>query len=299
MASYDLGDVVRQTGTFTNSAGAAADPTGVTFSYTDPNGTTTSLVYLTDAALVKDSTGVYHVDITASIEGIYRWRWLSTGTGAASTEGQFSVVRTTVRAGMQNLINRVRAITGAGQTEYTIGDLTYWTDNDLQDILDGNARHVVDLPLAWQPQQVSGTVTWLIACAPYRDFEEAPGTAANSRFVIRDGPGSAIGTALYTPNYRSGEIGFGTISQGGTAYYLTGYTYDVHAAAADVWLERLAHFQDWYDFAADNQDFTRSQAWDHAMAMERLMRGKVGANLAANAGGDLRVSQFVRVDLNR
>ena len=299
MAQYDLGDVVRETGRFTDTAGVATDPAVVTFSYTNPSGVTTSLVYSTDAALVKTGTGVYYVDIPASIKGVWRWRWLSTGTGAASTEGQFAVVITTMRAGMQNLIDRVRVLTGAGAAEYTIGDRTYWTDSHLQDVLDSNARYVVDLPLAWQPQQISGTVTWLTACTPYRDFEEAPGTAVNSRFVIRDGAGSAIGTALYTPNYRSGEISFGTINQGGTAYYLTAYTYDVHAAAADVWLDRLAHFQDWYDFAADNQDFTRSQAWDHAMAMERLMRGKAGANLVANAGGDLRVSQFVRVDLNR
>lgn len=295
MASYDLGDVIRETGTFTNAAGTATDPATVTFSFTDPAGTTTTYTYLTDAQLVKSATGVYYVDITASLEGIYRWRWLSTGSGAASTEGQFAVVRTTVRAGMQNLINRVRALTGAGQSEYTVGDRTYWTDNDLQDILDSNARFVVESPLAWQRQQVGGTAYYFAAQLAYRDLEEA--SSGTARWAVRDGPGTLQGTAGYSVDYRQGLISF-TASQGGTAYYVTGYTYDVHAAAADVWDERLANFTLWYNFAADNQSFTRSQAFDHAEKMRNYHRSKAGSNIVAQAFGDLRVSQLVRVDLN-
>jgi hypothetical protein len=200
-----------------------------------------------------------------------------------------------IRDGMQNLVNRVRALTSAGTAEYTVGDNTYWTDDHLEDILDSNAQFVIDTPLTWQPQSIGGgTVTYVVAEALYRDFEEA--TSGTARWIVRDGPGAQIGTANYTTDYRQGRLTF-TSDQGGTAYYLTGYTYDVHAAAADVWLERMAHFSDWYDFAADNQKFSRSQAWDHAMAMEKAMRAKAGANIATNAQGELRMSQFVRVDL--
>jgi hypothetical protein len=296
MASYDLGDVVRLTGTFTNSAGAAADPTTVTFSYTDPNGTTTTLVYLTDAALVKDSTGVYHVDIAASIEGIWRWRWLSTGTGAASTEGQFAVVRTTVRAGMQNLINRVRALTGAGVAEYTIGDISYWTDEHIQSTLDGSVRYFVAAPLVWKPEQIAGTVNYLIAQAPYRDLEEA--ASGTARWAVRDGAGAFIGTANYTPNYRTGEISFGTVNQGGTAYYLTAYSYDVCAAAADVLQGRLVNFNSYFDFSADNQSFSRSQIRKNIREMIDDLRGCIGENVIGAVSGDMHTSEFVRVDIN-
>jgi len=295
MASYDLGDVVRQTGSFTNSAGAAADPTGVTFSYTDPAGTTTSLVYPTDAALVKDSTGVYHVDITASTEGIWRWRWLSTGTGAASTEGQFAVVRTTVRAGMQNLINRVRALTGAGQTEYTVGDRTYWTDNDLQDILDSNYIHLSDQLLIWRTEQINGTANYLNAQSPYKDLEEA--SSGTARWAVRNSAGTFVGTANYTPNYRSGEISFGTVNQQGTAYYLTAYSYDVCAAAVDVLRERLTNFNSYFDFSADNQSFKRSQVRQNIREMIADMRACIGENVIGGVSGDLHVSYFVRSDL--
>lgn len=198
-----------------------------------------------------------------------------------------------IRTGMQNLVNRVRALTSAGTAEYVAGTLTYWTDDHLEDVLDRNSRFFVDAPLNWQQQMIGGTAVYYTAFTPYRDLEElASGTA---RWEVRTGPGISIGTAGYTPDYQNGIITF-TASQGGSAYYLTGWTYDVYAAAADVWVERLAHFQDWYDFRADNQTFSRSQAFKNAEKMEAYLRKKAGSNLVQNHG-DLRVSQFVRTDL--
>jgi len=92
MASeYDNGDLVRVTGTFTNAAGAAVDPTAVLFKVKAPNGQTTTYTYGTDAALVKESTGVYYVDVNANQSGKWRVRWYSTGTGQAATEDFFTV----------------------------------------------------------------------------------------------------------------------------------------------------------------------------------------------------------------
>jgi hypothetical protein len=196
---------------------------------------------------------------------------------------------------MQNLVNRVRTLTRAGTAEYTAGTVVYWTDNHIQDILDSNVTFAVDSPLAWLPQTISGgSAVYLVAQAEYRDTEEiASGTA---RWIIRNGAGAEVGTANYTPDYRAGRVVF-SADQSGSAYYLTCCSYDVYAAAADLWLERLAYFNEWYDFRADNQQFTRSQAWEHAQKMEQAMRGKAGQNLVIVAGGDLRASEFVRVDL--
>jgi hypothetical protein len=89
--AYDKGDVVRCSGAFTNSAGTAIDPTAVLFTFIDPAGTSTTYTYGVDAALAKDSTGNYHVDVNADAEGIYHWRMYSTGTGKAAAEGEFVV----------------------------------------------------------------------------------------------------------------------------------------------------------------------------------------------------------------
>jgi hypothetical protein len=89
--AYDLGDLVRVSAAWTNAAGTAIDPTAVFAKYKDPSGSTTTLTYGTDLALVKDSTGNYHVDIDANEAGTWRYRFYSTGTGQGAEEGNFYV----------------------------------------------------------------------------------------------------------------------------------------------------------------------------------------------------------------
>jgi hypothetical protein len=84
--TYDKGDVLRVTGTWTNAAGAAVDPTVVKFSYTTPAGVTTTLTYGIDIAVVKSATGVYYVDLDLDTEGTWKYRAYSTGTGKAADE---------------------------------------------------------------------------------------------------------------------------------------------------------------------------------------------------------------------
>jgi hypothetical protein len=195
---------------------------------------------------------------------------------------------------MINLINRVRGLSDAPST-YTDSSTPYWSDDDIQNILDSNATFVIDDLLTDRPQTIGGgTVNYLVYQSHYRDLEEA--ASGTARWIVRDGNGADAGTANYTTNYRQGQITFSS-DQAGTAYYLTGYSYDVHAAAADLWLERLANFADWYKFSADNQTFDRQQAFDHAMKMEQRQRQLTGKNVVLQAAGDLRHSEFVRVDI--
>ena len=92
MNSYDVGDLVRLTATFTNSAGVVTDPTAVTcllkLRYVIGSTATT---YTYPANITKDSTGVFHVDVTPTTEGIWDYRWVGTGTVQAAVEGAFNV----------------------------------------------------------------------------------------------------------------------------------------------------------------------------------------------------------------
>lgn len=204
----------------------------------------------------------------------------------------------TVRTGMQSLVDQVRVLTGAGTAEYTAGTVTYWSDTDLQTALDANSRFVVQSLLMWQPQQIGGTANYFNALLQYRDLEDAPGTSGTSRFVIRDGAGSAVGTANYTLDARAGRVSFGTVNQMGTAYYFTGYSYDVCAAAVEVLRGRLANFNSFYDFSADNQSFSRSQMRQNIRDTIDDLKDCSGSNVVGQTSGDLHVSQFVRTDLN-
>ena len=88
---YDQGALVRVTAAFTNSADAAIDPDVVNLSFKNPAGTVVTYVYVTDAELVKDSTGNYHVDIDAATAGTWYYRWWSTGAGQAARERAFDI----------------------------------------------------------------------------------------------------------------------------------------------------------------------------------------------------------------
>lgn len=93
MAEYDIGDLIRVTGTFKNDAGAATDPTTVKFVFEKPNETATTYVYLTDAQLVRDSPGVFHVDLVpaAGEDGLWLYRWEGTGAVQQAEPGSFEV----------------------------------------------------------------------------------------------------------------------------------------------------------------------------------------------------------------
>lgn len=95
MNSYDQGDRVRLTATF-RSYGVAVDPSALTFRIVGPS-TDTTYTYPTDAQLVKDSVGNYHVDFTIPATGktaAGRYAYRFTGTGAnnpGAAEGVFVV----------------------------------------------------------------------------------------------------------------------------------------------------------------------------------------------------------------
>jgi len=88
---YQEGDLVRCSGNFKNTAGADIDPTTVRFKFTKPSGLTTTYLYGTDAQLVRDSLGNFHVDLSADEPGEWRYRWESTGTGQAAEDHEFTV----------------------------------------------------------------------------------------------------------------------------------------------------------------------------------------------------------------
>jgi hypothetical protein len=90
--SYDLGDLVRVSGSFTDENGDVADPSAVFCAVRDPAGTVTTYEYGEDAELVKDDTGEYHLDIDANVAGYWYYRWYATGSGQAAEEDKFYVV---------------------------------------------------------------------------------------------------------------------------------------------------------------------------------------------------------------
>jgi hypothetical protein len=86
---YVSGTRVRSIATFTNAAGAAADPDTTTFKVRAGSGATT-----TDAGPTRDALGVFHRDIdTAGWSGpgelLYTTEWIGTGAVAVVSEPDY------------------------------------------------------------------------------------------------------------------------------------------------------------------------------------------------------------------
>ena len=90
------GTSVTTTVTFTNAAGAPADPSTISVKFSDGNGTTTVWTYPTN--ITKSATGVYAATIStgtgtsgADPAGEWTVQWTGTGTCAAVQTDTFKV----------------------------------------------------------------------------------------------------------------------------------------------------------------------------------------------------------------
>lgn len=179
------------------------------------------------------------------------------------------------RSGLSSLITELRGMTEAGTADYTVTGSTYWTDDHLQDVLDIHRTDVIFQPLAMYPAQVQG------GSLSYKDYRSASGylettTGGTAIMYLQDATGETIGTSNYTPDYRRGVFVFNT-DQRGSVYYMTGSSYDLQAAAADVWRRKAAHLAPTsFDFSTDNHSISRSQVYQHCLEMASFFEGKSG-----------------------
>jgi hypothetical protein len=89
--SYDIGDLVRLTGTLETADGTNVDPEAIVCKVLAPSGTVATYTYGTDAYPVRSEAGVFYVDYTPTEAGEHWYRFTSTGTGQATDENRFSV----------------------------------------------------------------------------------------------------------------------------------------------------------------------------------------------------------------
>ena len=199
------------------------------------------------------------------------------------------------RAGMKYVVSRLRQMTNADVHELAIAGQVYWSDSDIQDVLDRYSTRVIEKELEFVPQYEDGTVIYKILPTNIKDLE-GPSSGA-TRWVMRDTVGAAIGTALYSYNDYTGMVDFSSDTGGTISTNLTAYTYDVYAAAADIWDWRIANFAMWYDFRSENQSMSRSQAFKQAKLMRDAMLERKGTNIYGS--GDIRTSTITRSDVTQ
>ena len=172
------------------------------------------------------------------------------------------------RSTLAELIGIVRQYCDVGTADYTLGTATHWADDQIQTVLDRHRKDFYLSPLYAQATYTdAGSVEYKTYIAQHRNLERTDGGTAV--FYIETSIGADVGTANYSVDYLRGYITF-SADQGGTAYYATGRTYDVNAAAADIWRMKAGHYAKAYDVSTDNHRLSRSQLVKHCHEMAQM-----------------------------
>ncbi|MFN3652350.1 MAG: hypothetical protein ACK47B_22470 [Armatimonadota bacterium] len=152
---------------------------------------------------------------------------------------------------MAPLLSRLRGLigdpAGAGQA---------WSDDELQDVADGCREEARYLPLAPEETRAAGGgAAYLSFSAPTGDWEEGP--------ELYDATYQVLIPAI--SDCRAGRWRFET--EPARPVTLTGRTFDLARAAAEVLEAWAARVKREYDFASSDQRFERGQ---QARAMQEL-----------------------------
>ena len=183
------------------------------------------------------------------------------------------------RTGMADIITELRGMTEAGTADYTVTSSTYWSDNQLQDILDVNREDVIFEQLSMYPVQIAaGSISYLDYRSSYGYLEAT--TGGSTILYLQDSTGASIGTANYTTDERRGQFQFSS-DQSGSVYYMTGRSYDLNSAAAQIWRKKAAHYAlTSFDFSTDNHTISRSQVYKHSLEMAEFFENQGGDSIS-------------------
>jgi len=187
------------------------------------------------------------------------------------------------RTTMADLLLRLRGLTQSGTADYAVSGTTYWTDDQLQDVLDRNRMDVIDERLQPHSETNSGgTVVYYLYQSGYRNLEATDGGTAV--FYMRDSSGSRAGTANYAVDYNAGRVVF-NVDTAGTVFYLTARTFDLNAAAAEVWDQKASSVAERFDFSADGASFKVSQLTENYRKQAAYYRSlaSFGAGVGMNS----------------
>ena len=189
------------------------------------------------------------------------------------------------RTGMQTLIDTVRGYSNAAPDEWTVSTDTslveYWSDEEIQRVLDRHkVEHIHELMDA-QPTYESGTTIYKRYLLGVANVES--GTAV---FKVEDVAGTV---SDYTADYTRGIVTFST-DQSGKSFYWSGFSYDLYAAAADIWRMKASHVAGLVDFSTDGHSIKRSQQAQAYLNMSQYFQSR-------SASEGVTTAKIVRDDL--
>lgn len=189
------------------------------------------------------------------------------------------------RTGMQTLIDTVRGYANAAPDEWEVSTdtslVTYWSDDEVQRVLDRHKSEYIHALMSVEPTYSAGAIVYKQYRLGATDVES--GTAV---FKVEDTAGTVTG---YTVDYARGVVTF-TADQSGKSFWWSGFSYDLNAAAADIWRMKASHVANLVDFSTDGHSVKRSQ-----QAKQYLDMAGYYQNRSTSEG--VTIARIVRDDL--
>jgi hypothetical protein len=187
------------------------------------------------------------------------------------------------RDGMDYLIAELRGMTDTGYDDFKVAGVPYWSDKHLQDKLDRYRTDFVEETLQPVQQLRNGTTYYLDYLSQYGNLETV--SSGTGVFKLDDAAGTNMPGTMWSADYERGVITF-TADTAGSSMILTGRSYDLNAAAADVWRYKAANAAKMYSFSAGGQSFQRREFMANCIEMARYYEGQAKPTLISLYRGD-------------
>lgn len=255
---------------YTDSLPTGGTVTAGTAIHTPPSGTASTpavsvvspYVYVTLSA--PTVVGIHYIDVIGTF---------SDGDKSAARLAVNVLYPTpTARTGMSDIISTLRGMTGAGVGDYNINGLYYWSDKQLQDILDKYRTDYYEREMSVVDEYTGGSPTTTKYYVGSFNIES--GTAV---FWVQNAEGTkATETTDYTVDYALGLVTFNADTDS-KEYYATYRSFDLNGAAAEIWRMKAAHYADMFTFSAGGQSVQKGALIKQALEMAKYYSQARGA----------------------
>lgn len=185
---------------------------------------------------------------------------------------------------MAYMITELRGRCNAGTADYSVAGVSYFTDDQLQDVLDSTMTERYQVLLTPMPEIVAGTYVYKKYPVPADVGEWVEDNISGTDFGrLYELNGTAASGA--TANWKQRRITF-SADQQGKEYYLDVRTFNVDAATAKVWRQKAAFLANMVDWESDNHKIKAGQEYEHCIKMAEQYEKKKGITVGRTFRAD-------------
>lgn len=175
------------------------------------------------------------------------------------------------RPTMALVISRFRRMTDAA-TDDEFNGVTYWTDDQLQDVLDENSFPVIDLELTPSTMLVNGVADWRTQFFSKKTLK-AYDYERNAQ-VVETSTGTPLASDDFTVDWLRMTVTLSGDVTTNTAYSLRVTLYDMWDAAARVWYEKAEQRVSYISSKAGTHKLDFQQEYEHCIQRALYYRGR-------------------------